>query len=126
MKLESVANYLEGQGYGKIGRDIFAYRMPETVARGILLTTPQTGVEINHEMPCFFKSNFMMVVRDTKIDEGLSLAATLSTVLTLEDKALDEVMVKYIRPRFEPVVFPSSKGDNFEVSVGFDASYYIL
>ena len=126
MKLENVAEYLREQGYGTIGIDLFAHRMPEEVNVGVLLTSPLTGVMIDHEMPGYYKSNFLMVIRHREIDTGLSLAETLSNVLSLQEQKLGDVVVNFIRPRFKPVVFPSSQGDNFEASVGFDASYYVL
>lgn len=124
MNLESIADYLEAEGYGTIGVDIFAYRMPEGATEGVLFTLPLVGVMIDHNMPGYYKSNFMMVVRAARIDTGIARAEALSDALTLYDTTLTNVRVNHIRPRFEPVVFPSSQGDNFEVSVGFDASYY--
>lgn len=125
MKLESIAEYLEGLGYGRRGKDIFALHMPEKATVGILLLNPLQGVPIDHELPGYRKGHFTVIIRHSSYSDGKELAEQISNELTLLEKQLTDVLIKYVRPRTEPIAFPNSKGDNLEFAVTFDTAYIL-
>lgn len=125
-RLEAIADYLETQGHGVIGRDIFVHFMPENVKAGVLLLDPIIGQEIDHYAPGYRNNGFLrLVVRSQTYTEGFERAKDVSEELNFERKQLVGIFMNYIRPRIEPVVFPNSKGDNLEFLVTFDVGYVI-
>lgn len=126
MNLESLAEYLEQKGYGKRGKDIFAFNMPAAAETGILLMNPLSGTPIDHYLPGYRKGRFEIVVRALSYSDGFNLAQCLSDELTIvAETEMTGMQVKNILPRHDPVVFPNSKGDNLEFSVAFDATYVL-
>lgn len=124
MKIEPVAEYIEDEGIAFAGTDLFAYHMPEDVEEGVLLLPPLTGEKIDYELPDYRTSSFQIIVRHKSHAKGVALAEMIMSLLTLSNSTvLNGLSVKYMRPRHEPVVFPSSKGDYLEISVNYDAVY---
>lgn len=124
MKLEPIAEFLEDEGIGTAGKDLFVYHMPEGVSEGVLLVSPLSGEKIDYELPNYRVSKFQVIVRHSSYREGVALAVMVMNAITLSNTdVLNGIFVKYMRPRHEPVVFPSSKGDNLEISVNYDAVY---
>lgn len=124
MNLEAIANYLVTQGVGISGQSLFVYRMPPAINEGILLISDLKGTEIDYELPGFKRTTFQAIVRHTEHVAGRALADLVSSTLTLENGfVLSNLLVRYIRPRHEPVMYPVSEGDYLEFSVNFDAVY---
>ena len=123
MNLKPIAEYLESQGLGTGGRDLFVNYMPEDVQQGILLMNKLSGTPIDWELPGYRRSGFQLIVRHTDDEAGLLMAEQLSDALTLTNTTLTGMLVKVIRPKHEPVVYPVSKGDYLEISVNFEAIY---
>jgi len=127
MKLESVAEFLEDEGFGRRGTDIFAYHMPEEATTGILLLNPLSGTQIQHDLPGYRKGMFMVVVRAADYQTGFALCSEISALLNMaETDKLADVLVKYIRPQHDPVVYPNSTGDNLEFAVAFETAYVLI
>ncbi|NQZ53219.1 MAG: hypothetical protein HRT93_03085 [Piscirickettsiaceae bacterium] len=124
MKLEPIAGYLESKGIAFAGEDLFADHMPENVEEGVLLVSPLIGEQIDYDLPNYRKTSFQVIVRHTDRKKGVALAEMVMEALTLGNTdALTGISVKYMRPRHEPVIFPSSKGDYLEISVNYDTAY---
>tara|TARA_R110000851_G_C13102760_1_gene569250 strand:- start:33162 stop:33545 length:384 start_codon:yes stop_codon:yes gene_type:complete len=124
MKLEPIAQHLVTEDVAEQGVDLFIYNMPSGVEIGILLISSLSGTEIDYELPGFKRTSFQAIVRHTEFVEGRELADLVSSTLTLKNGTmLDNLLVRYIRPRHEPVVYPVSEGDYLEFSINFDAVY---
>lgn len=83
--ISSLSKYLEAQGVGVVGRDIFTRNMPYTVRRGILITEPLTGTMIDPELPDYYKTRINLIVRSQTYEDGLALAETLVDRLKLNE-----------------------------------------
>lgn len=127
MNLIPIANKLEFEGLGVPGKSLFVNSMPIECNNGILLRSPIYGTNIDYELPGYYKSQFMAVVRATEYTKGLELANEIMKALKLcEGVVLDDTMhVKYIRPAKLPITYPLSKGNLFEIQIPFDAVYVI-
>lgn len=123
MKLLSLVDYLEDQDKGRMGKDLFIYRMPSEIVEGVLLRDSAQGDEINHTIIGYRTGKFQLVVRAQEIEKGLERAKDLMNTLTLSDQQLSEDYFNQCLPKHEPLVFPASDGNNFEFSVNFDVRY---
>jgi len=128
MKLEPLAEWLERQGFGKRGRDIFVHHMPESAKRGILMTIPVFGQETYPDLPSLRRSRFQVIVRGYDYKNGLEKAHEIQNALTWDERQEtlnDEITIAHMFPRHDPIPFPSSKGDILEIAVTFDAAYFV-
>ena len=125
MILESIADYLEEKRYGREGEGLFIWHMPDDIKEGILLIDSIVGTRINHELTGYRKGKFQVIIRTQDYTEGYELISRISDSLTILDADMKTVIVKYIRPRTDPIVFPISKGDNLEMTVVFDTAYIL-
>ena len=127
MKLELLAEWLECEGLGKRGKDIFVHHMPDDRI-GVLLTVPLVGQRMYPDIPEMRRSRFQVIVRGYDYEAGLEKAEALQAALTWNDKSEvlgDEIELTYMYPRHDPIPFPYSKGDNLEIAVTFDATYFV-
>lgn len=102
------------------------YHMDDGVRIGVLLLDPPSGAKIDAELPGYRASGFQVVVRHEEYRAGEALAKRISDVLKTERrKEVSGVVINFVHPRHEPIVFPRSGGGRLEFSVNFDASYVI-
>jgi len=123
--LAQVASILEQEGFGTPGVDIFIFFMPDDVEQGILLVDTIVGTRIDHELPGYRNGKFQLIVRHQDYEEGMKLALDASEALTILETEYDDVIIKYLRPRTDPVAFPPSEGDNLEFAAVFDSAYIL-
>ncbi len=123
MDLMPIANRLEFEGLGVQGKSLFISFMPMEAKTAIMLRAPLTGVEINHELPGYFKTHFVVVTRAPEYVAALDAMNAVMNALTLYDAELDTINVKYLRPATLPASFPVSDGNFYEVQVRFDIAY---
>lgn len=128
MNLEPIAEYLELQGAGTRGTNIFVYSMPDEIISGVLLVETLLGTTIDHELPNYRRADFQVIVRHSDFAAGKALAEQVSNLLTLENKSatINGMNVKFIRPKHEPVPFPRLEGGGLEFSVNFESAYVII
>lgn len=129
MKVKQFAEYLEENGVGTIGKDIFVQHLPERAAStSIMLKNSLEGTPIDHELPGYRRGRFQAVIRckANKFEEGEELAQLVSDTLTCYEKAIGEFHFNYLRPISEPVAYQLSDGANYEFSVNFMANYVIV
>lgn len=129
MFLKTIAEYAESIGAGMIGRDLFAYNMPESSNLGILLRQPLVGAEIDYELPGYRKSKFQVITRckPPEIEQGRAkIDEFVSAITILSETNLTGMQIKFMRPRHDPVMYPISEGANLEFSVNFDVVYVIV
>lgn len=123
MDLMPIANKLEFEGLGIQGKSLFINFMPMEAKTAIMLRTPLAGTDIDHELPGYFKTSFILVARAPQYVAALDLTKSVMLALTMYDQTLDTIEVKYMRPVTLPVSFPVSEGNFYEVQVTFDIAY---
>ena len=123
MILEAVAEFLKSERVAVGGKDLFIHEMPSKVSIGVLLLTPLSGTTINHELPKYRTAGFQVIVRHTDHVNGRLLVDQVMASLTMANVTLGGLKVNFIRPKHEPVVYPTSEGDFLEFSVNYDANY---
>lgn len=122
MNLEAIAEYLQGEGVGAVAKTIFCYKMPDKVESAILLRDRLQGDRIDHETG-LMKGGFQLIARAKTQSGAKSLAREAAVVLSMLNKRVEDMEIKYLLPRGEPVVFPVSDGQLVEALVVFDAAY---
>jgi hypothetical protein len=127
VKLESIAEKLQTAGVGQQGQTIFINHMPSETL-GVLLRTPFSGSQLDHELPGFRKTSFQMVVRDASHGAAMTkmTAAVAALATELETDFPQGMKVKYMRQRNDPIMFPLSAGNLVELLVNIDAAYVLV
>lgn len=123
MDLMPIANKLEFEGLGVQGKTLFINFMPMEAKTAIMLRSPLSGVSIDHELPGYFKSPFMVVVRSPEYTKALDLMREVMLALTLYNEELDGMSVKHMYPTSLPISFPVSDGNFYEVQVNFHTAF---
>jgi hypothetical protein len=125
MNLEGVVEILEAQGVATPGKDLFINFMPADKV-GLLLRPPFGGTPIDHELPGYRSTSFMLVVRHPNPSLGKELMAAATAALTIDNAVAGNMRINYMRPRTEPLVYQPSAGGNIELITDIDASYVLL
>lgn len=123
MNLLPIANRLETEGLGTQGTSIFINFMPIECQKGLLLRTPLTGTEIDHELPGYYKGYIIVVARAPEYVAALTLMQETMKALTIYEEQQDDIYLKYIRPHTLPISFPVSAGQFYEVQCRFELVY---
>lgn len=124
MNLLPLAEHLQTNKVGTMGKTIYINMLPIGVPLAVLLRNSLTGTEIDYELPGYSKAQFQSIVRAPGYPQGEALMEKLTAALTLNDVTIGPYHFNYCRPRTEPVVFPLSEGNLLEFSVYFDVSCY--
>lgn len=129
MKVKQFAQYLQDEGLGEQGVNIFVQHLPEKAsATSIMLKNSLDGTPIDHELPGYRRGKFQAIVRckANKFEDGEALAYAISDALTVYEKQIGEFYFNYLRPTSEPIAYQLSDGANYEFSVNFVANYVIV
>ena len=116
MELIPFVNLLEQRKVGKLGKSIFMYQMP-AVEFGILLREELTGTKIDYELEGYYHSTFQVVVRDTEYTPAKDKIMQVIRTLKMQNDFLGGSLIRYCRPRTEPVPYQMSPGNQVEFSV---------
>ena len=122
MNLEAIGEYLQGEGVGSVGRNIFIYKMPDKIESAILLRDRLQGDRIDHETG-LMRGGLQLIARAVSQTQAKQLAQAAATALSLRDTVVEDMDIKLLLPRGEAVVFPVSDGQLIEALVVFDAIY---
>lgn len=122
MNLEAIGEFLQDEGVGSVGRNIFIYKMPDKIDSAILLRDRLQGDRIDHETG-LLKGGLQLVARAVNQPKARQAAREASKALNLRNVTLGDMTIKMLLPRGEPVVFPASDGQLIEALVVFDAIY---
>lgn len=126
MNITALVQHLQAKGIGTPGHDLFAYHLPDSVDRAVLVLDDLSGSQKDHELPGLHRGKVQVIVRHTAHAEGIALTKRVSDALTVSNATIDNMDIRYLRPRSEPIVYPFSKGDHLEFSVTFDTVYLNL
>jgi len=127
MKLNSIAEILVDAGVGTLRKDIFINFMPGDLTEGILLRDGFSGTKINHYLPGFHKTDFQLIVRSKKFQDGEALIEAAILALTINTRAIHGDMdIHNMRPRSLPFAYPLSPGNLTEFVTQIDVAYNIV
>lgn len=125
--MEQIVTLLQTAGLGVPGVSLFAYKMPATVAQGIVVLNPLAGGDIDHDLPGYLKGSFQVIIRAPKIADGRTLADRVSAALTWQvprslpaNAGVPALILRRCLPRHTPIGFPRSDNDLVEFSINFD------
>jgi len=123
-KLLAIGEYLQDNGFGQLGVDVFVYNMPDAVSSGILILDDDGNpTEIDEYIPNLRKSHFRMIVRCSDYQTGYGIAKELRNRLNFYNVTIGDYRFLRLRPTYDPVAYPVSDSDVIEVSVNFWAAY---
>jgi hypothetical protein len=124
VNLLPITNRLEEQGVGTPGKDVFINFLPASVQLGILLRDYFGGTPTTPELPGYYKTSFMLIVRATSMESGQELLGNAIAALTVSsDTVMDEYLFKYIRARNLPFAYAPSPGQNIEIAINMDCCF---
>lgn len=124
MNLLPITNRLEEQGVGTPGRDVFIDFMPAACQLGILLRDYFGGTPTAPELPGYYKTSFMLIIRAPEVGAGQQLMTDAIAALTLNtDTVMDDYLFKYVRARNLPFMYPPSPGQLVEISINMDCCF---
>jgi hypothetical protein len=129
LKVKPLADYLEDQGVGIVGQNIFVQHLPEDSGTpALMLKNSLEGTAIDYELPGYRKGKFQAVVRckANKFEMGEAFAQLVSDTLTIQNLQIGNMHFNYLRPSSEPIGYQLSDGANYEFSVNFTANYVIV
>lgn len=124
MILENLAAYLDTNNIGCVGKDLFVYKMPETAVEGTLLAD-HAEMMVDPYIPDYRNGVVRVVVRATDYTSGMNRARSIMNLLTKQGLVLDNVSIRTVYPRHEPIVFHYSEGDTIEMLLLFNVIYEI-
>lgn len=128
MKLEVIAEELENQAIGQMGKTIFINHMPDNCLEGVLLRMDFTGTPIDYYLPNYRKTEFWLITRSKEYGKAKTLAENAAAAISYPHGGvmLSDLKINYLRPQTEPVHFPVTAGGYHEFLVIFDANYVIV
>lgn len=124
MNLHPIAEYIEQNNIGKLGKTLFINMMPIDLNLGILIRNTLTGTKIDYELEDYFDARFQLIVRADTYPKGDELMQQVIDLLNFKNQQLGNMHFNFIRPRTEPVVYPLSEGNLLEFSVDFHVNFY--
>lgn len=104
MNLEDIATYLESVDSLKLlkSKNLFVNELPDSCKRGVLLMNRQ-GSPIDHELPGYFSTEFMVVIRSVEYKDGADLArAVLKSMTSYQEFITGNTLVKQMLPQATP------------------------
>ena len=125
MELEAISHYLEEQGVGKQGVDVFITEMPIECTDGILLLNRYAGSTRDRELPGFRDTGFRVIVRSREYARGRRLARDIGRKLKIEQpknigKGDFYIYVKQMEAVTDPLPYRRSDGSGiweFEIDM---------
>lgn len=124
--LIELANYLESEGLGTTGQDVFVAHMPAGIDRAVLFIDPTAGAQRDPELPEYRRTRARVIVRDTSEQAAFARAFALAEALTFtEETQLGQCLIKVLYPANDPSIFPRTDGDYSEAGVNLVMAYVL-
>lgn len=121
MNLQAILQYIQDQGHGTIGTDLFREHMPDY--QQAVLITSQVPIQID-PYTCLCRGSIQVIARSIDEDLASNKAKQISSALRVSGVDIGDMHIYHMFPRNEPLVYPRSEGDLIEASVNVDISYY--
>ncbi|HDK6816048.1 TPA: hypothetical protein MXD02_004609 [Klebsiella pneumoniae] len=126
MFVEGLALYLAKMGVGKVGSTIFADAMPQDAKSAVMVTSPTSGIEVDHELAGFYMDSVLIVVRDISLSAAQRKMQIINAHLPAKEISSGSVFFKMLRPMTLPVVYPRNDGAMFEIGLPVEFAGYML
>lgn len=127
MSLTKIAEILEDAGVGTRGREIFVNFLPAPSREGILLRDPFGGMTIDHELPGFRQTDFMLISRANGYQASMELMTKAIDALgALKKVERHGLYIHYMRARHEPFAYAPSPSGLVEMIVNIDSCWVIV
>ena len=120
MDLTPIIEHLESEGLGTPGKTLFAHFMPKDATNAIMVRLPMRGVEVDPNLPGYFKTTLTAIVRCTEFVAGATKAQEMMRALTVYDEAVGDIYVKQMYPCTLPTPYPLSDGNQYEIQVNIE------
>lgn len=132
MDLYCILKYLQDNGVGTMGVDIFQFNMPSNVLKGLLVRQPMYGIDHDPYCPGFYKTEIQLIARAQRFDTGHDLIVQGRDILeTRGDRALNDqndtlyMTIRHMVPKTLPIHYPRSEDGGIEWSVRFDTAFVL-
>ncbi len=107
MNLLPLAKLLQTKQVGITGQTIFVNMIPISAPKGVLLRNDLPGTEIDYELPGYFKTGFVVIVRDTSFDlaeQRMQRVSEFSHSMTqLSETSTSTIVDQKTRPNAYPM-----------------------
>lgn len=120
---------IEALGFAR-GDQLFRNTFPADVPIGVMVRMPLDGVQIDPEIPDWYRAEFQVIVRHTDPVEGNLMALRIQRALDLPgvehypaSAERGSARIDVFRPKTLPIQFPSLEGGGFEFSQRFNAIF---
>jgi hypothetical protein len=123
--LGEVANLIHNAGVAVKNTNLFVNSIPAE-KNGILLRQGFGGSKINHYIPGYRETYFMLIVRGKEYQEALDLINAAVSAVTVGETLTATVRFNYMRPDMEPFPYAFTPGDRIEFVVNIDVCYCVL
>lgn len=120
MDLTPIIEHLESEGLGTPGKTLFAHFMPHEATDAIMVRLPLRGVDVDPNLPGYFKTRLTAIVRSTEFVAGAAKAQEMMRALTVYDQQVGDIYVKRMYPCSLPTPYPLSDGNLYEIQVNVD------
>jgi hypothetical protein len=122
MNLLDIVSYMQGKGHGTPGQTLFAYSMPESIDKGILVTS-QVPIRRNRYVSDLRRGEFQVIARGNQHEDLIATLNSVSDTLNVQGITMGEMYFRYILPITDPLVFPRAESRLLEASVNFEFAY---
>lgn len=120
MDTAPILQYMQTQGLGTKGVDLFRDNMPARATKGLLLTN-QTRTRISPEIKTYVSGLFEVTARDATFDAVREkMNSVIDAISSNGGLQLGDMCFLYIRAYNTPLVYPVSESALVEASVLFD------
>lgn len=126
MFVEGLALYLAKMGIGKVGSTIFADAMPQDAKSAVMVTSPTSGIEVDHELAGFYMDSVLIVVRDISLSAAQRKMQVINDLFPVDNVTSKSVFFRMLRPMTLPIVYPRNDGALFEIGLPVEFAGYML
>lgn len=111
-----------GQEPGEEGGlpEVHLYQSPEPTAKPTILILDEfNGVQVNEDLPGYYRTSPQVVVAATRFQAGHDLAQKIFRELKVSSLKVEGLTIKELRPKHMPVNYRKSEGKVVEFSTNF-------
>lgn len=122
--LTEIALFLEEQGCGSTGKDIFVNQMAENQG-GILIFEETEGFRQHTNLDDYYKGMLNIVVRNKSTVDGRTISDKIFKLVRGQGKTLGQYRILVAKPEALPHSFARNEGGYVEWLLVFDLSFTV-
>lgn len=121
MLVDKITDYLKSLNVVPKGFEVRTGRIEATIKRAVMVMFPLNGFENTTNQRGFYEGNQQIIVRGPDPMETHDVAEALAEALRIEGEAvqIEGFVLKMMRPRGLPIIYPINDADFYECSVNF-------